>query len=206
MIIFENIDTGETVGIDRNIGGKHYRAKLSAIMNSSNMSPNADRGQDFGWRLAPEQQALIEDWENDPDMIDRVSRWSKVMLEDLTHSEFLAYLLYQEELGLSPERSTDKARRDKQRDYESRVAAIKAGKPEAMPAFDPKIARGEATIDDFLSGDLTGDAGGDKVEEKTEDVAEPAPVEPVTVGVDTAKKGDDKSIETPAPKPSKAKK
>lgn len=165
MIIFENIDTGETIGISRENGGKFYRAKLSAVMNSSNMSPNADRGQDFGYRLIPEQQALIEEWERDPEMIDRVSTWSKVMVDDLTHSEFLSYLLYQQELGKSPERSHDTQRRNAQRDYEARVAALKAAKPGAVPAFDPKATRDEATIDDFLNGDLTGDAGGDKVEE-----------------------------------------
>lgn len=165
MIIFENIDTGETVGVDRATGGKHYRAKLSAVMNSSNMSPNSDRGQDFGWRLIPEQQALIEQWERDPSMIDRVSTWSKVMIDDLTHAEFLAYLLYQQELGNSPEMGQNADRRNKQREYEARVEALRSGEVKEMPAFEPKVARGEATVDDFLAGEVTGDASGDKVEE-----------------------------------------
>lgn len=168
MIIFENIDNGDTFGISREREGKHYRAKLSALMNSSNMSPNADRGQDFGLRLVPEQQALIEQWESDPQMIDKVSTWSKVMLDDLTHSEFLAYLLYQQELGTSPEIANDADRRSNQRGYEARVEALRAGKPVAMPVFDPGIARGEATVEDFLNGDVTGDASGDKAEEAIE--------------------------------------
>lgn len=168
MIIFENIDTGETIGIDRKTGGQHYRAKLSAVMNSSNLSVNADRGQDKGWRLAPEQQALIEIWERDPEMIDRVSTWSKVMIDDLTHSEFLSYLLYQQELGMSPEQSHHTDRRAKEAEYQARVEALKAatGEEAAAPVapFDPKVARGEATVEDFLNGDVTGDAGGDKGE------------------------------------------
>lgn len=166
MIIFENIDTGETVGIDRQTGGKYYRAKLSAVMNSSNMSPNSDRGQDFGWRLIPEQQALIEQWESDPNMIDRVSTWSKVMLDDLTHSEFLAYMLYQQELGNVGERGQETDRRSNQRDYETRVAALKSGEAAPMPRFDSTVARGEATVEDFLAGGVTGDASGDKVNEE----------------------------------------
>lgn len=166
MIVFENIDNGQTVGIDRDTGGKFYRAKLSAVMNSSNLSPNADRGQDFGYRLIPEQQALIEEWERDPDMIEKVSNWSKVMVDDLTHAEFLSYLLYQQELGKSPERASDANRREAQKAYDARVAALKSGEVEAMPAFDSKIARGEATVEDFLNGDVTGDAGGDKVEDE----------------------------------------
>lgn len=164
MIIFENIHTKETYGISRQTEGKHYRAKLSALMNSSNMSPNADRGQDFGVRLIPEQQALIEQWENDPQMIDRVSTWSKVMIDDLTHSEFLAYLLYQQELGNTPEQSDKQLLRENQRDYEARVAALRSAEPQAMRPFEPKVARGEATVEAFLAGDVTGDASGDKVE------------------------------------------
>jgi hypothetical protein len=168
MIIFENIHTGETYGISQKTEGKFYRAKLSALMNSSNMHVNSDRGQDFGIRLVPEQQALIEQWENDPQMIDRVSTWSKVMIDDLTHSEFLAYLLYQQELGNSPEKGDKQAQKENQREYEARVAALRAGAVEAMPKFDSKVARGEATVEDFLSGDLTGDATGDKVVDETE--------------------------------------
>lgn len=167
MIIFENIDNGQTVGINREIGGKYYRAKLSALINSSNLSVNADRGQDFGWRLKPEQQATIEEWERDPQMVEKVSNFTKVMIDDLTHAEFLSYMLYQQELGKSHERSVDAIRRENQRDYEERVNKLRNSKPEQMAPFDSKVARGEATIDDFMNGDLTGDASGDKVEEET---------------------------------------
>lgn len=188
-IIFENIDTGETYAISREAEGKFYRAKLSALINSSNMSVNADRGQDFGIRLAADQQALIEEWEQDPQMIDRVSTFTKVMVDDLTHTEFLAYLLYQQELGSNPEKREESIRRERQREYEARVDALRVGKVEAMPAFDPKVARGEATIDDFLNGDLTGDPSGDKV----------------VTGVDLAKEGDDRT-EVAVVKAPKAKK
>lgn len=207
MIIFENIHNGDTYGISRETEGKFYRAKLSALMNSSNMNPNADRAQDFGIRLAPEQQALIEQWEADPQMIDRVATWSKVMVDDLTHAEFLSYLLYQQELGNSPEKGDQAVKRDNQRDYEARVEALRAGKVEHMPAFESKVPRGEATLDDFMSGDLTGDAGGDKVEETLVDddsldgldkaLAETGnSLPPLKQGVDSAKQGEDKTTST----------
>lgn len=154
MIIFENIDTSETVGISRELNGKFYRSQLAALVNSSNMGINADRGQDFGWRLAPEQQALIEQWEQEPDMIEKVSQFTKVQVDALTHADFLGYLLYQQELGRSPEQGQEAERRAKQREYEARVAALKAGTPQAMPAFDPTVARTEATLEDFLAGKL----------------------------------------------------
>jgi len=216
MIIFENIETGETVGISQESEGKFYRAKLSALMNSSNMSPNSDRGQDFGWRLAPEQQALIENWEQDPQMIDRVSVWSKVMIDALTHSEFLAYMLYQQELGTSPQKADAMVRREQQREYEARVNALRVGTVEAMQPFDA-AKRGEATLEDFLNGDLddSGQSKPEVVEEPLSDeakaeldaviaevnatteepvVAEPPVVEPTVVGAE-------KQPEAEAPKP-----
>ena len=172
MIIFENINTGETVGIDRQTGGAYYQAKLSAVMNSSDMSVNADRGQDFGWRLQAEQRALIEQWEEDPDMIDKVSVFTKVPIDGLSHSEFLAYFLHQQELGKSPEKTETASKRANQLDYAARVEAVKQAQADKqpMPAFNPAIARGDATVEDFLNGDVTGDASGDKVE--------PAPLTP----------------------------
>ena len=172
MIIFENIDTKETYGIDREREGKYYRAKLSALINSSNMNVNADRGQDFGIRLIPEQQALIEQWEADPTMIEKVSNFAKVMVDDLTHTEFLSYLLYQQELGTAPDSKQNSERRNSQRDYELRVEALRVGKPKVMAAFEPKIARGQETIEDFMNGDLTGDSSGDKVIDETSEISE----------------------------------
>jgi len=189
-IIFENIDTGESVAIDRKTEGEHYKAKLSAVMNSSNMSPNADRGQDFGWRLQPEQQALIEMWEQDPEMIDQVARVTRVPEDSLTHADFLTYLLRQQELGRSPEASQQASRHQNQLDYEARVEALKAAsRPEVAPKLDVAEVkkgvakrgnkkRGKETLDDFMSGELTGDASGDKVEDDLSDASADEPVKP----------------------------
>lgn len=144
-IIFENIHTGETVAINQESEGKFYRAKLSAVMNSSNLSLNADRGQDYGWRLQPEQQAILEEWEVSPDMIDKVATFSRVPLDALSHAEFLSYLLYQQELGRSPEQSEQAAHRENQLAYDARVAALKSQEVlEAVPAFKP------LTLEEFM--------------------------------------------------------
>lgn len=186
-IIFKKIGTDETIAIDRKTGGQYYHAKLSAAINSSNLSINADRGQDFGWRLSEEQQVIIEMWEEDPQMIDKVSQYTKVPVDNLTHSEFLAYLVHEQELGQSPERAELAKRREDELAYERRVAELKAQKrAEAMPAFNPESVAG---LDEFMSGELTGDASGDKV----------------VTGVDLAKKGDDRT-EVAVVKAPKAKK
>ena len=150
-IIFERIDDGQTVAISQELEGKHYRSKLAALINSSNMSVNASAGQDFGWRLDPEQQVIIEQWEEDPTMVDKVSQYTKVQLEYLGHPEFLDYLLHTQEAGVSPERTEIIKRRENQAAYEARVAALRAEKePEAMPAFDPKKVM---TLDEFMGED-----------------------------------------------------
>lgn len=173
-IIFENIDTGESVAIDKKTGGKFYAAKLSALVNSSNLSINADRGQDFGWRLSPEQQALIEQWEQDPEMIEKVSNFTSTMVDDLSHGDFLSYMLYLETRSEVAKMAGMSGRRTAQAEYDARVEKLREQKTvEPMAPFKPEIARGEATIEDFMSGDLTGDGGGDKeVEVEAEAEAE----------------------------------
>jgi len=145
-IVFENIDTGETASIDRKSGGKYYAAKLSALINSSNMSVNADRGQDFGWRLQPEQQALIEQWEQDPETIDKVASFTKVPSDTLAHGDFLTYLLHTQELGTSPERVETAKRRGNQASYNDRVEALRTqgvaeAEAEAPVPTPPKTAK-----------------------------------------------------------------
>lgn len=147
-IIFENIDNKQTLAIDRELEGKYYGAKLSAAINSSNMSTNRDRGQDFGWRLQPEQQALIEEWEIDPDMIDKVSTWSKVPIDMLSHGDFLGYMLRLEERGRSPERVEIATRRISEAEYQSRVDALKS--PKSMAEVQPMR---ELSLAEFLGND-----------------------------------------------------
>lgn len=147
-IIFENIDNHQTISVDRESEGKYYGAKLSAAINSSNLGTNHDRGQDYGWRLQPEQQAIIEDWESDGEMIDKVSAWSHVSVDGLTHAEFLSYLLKTQEAGKSQDRTEIAERRANQAEYNARVEALRTAKVlEPMAPFKP------LTLEDFLGDD-----------------------------------------------------
>lgn len=180
MIVFENIETGHTLGIKFEDEGFH-EAKLSAAINSSNLSVNADRGQDYGWRLAPEQQAILEEWEEDIEMVEKVSRHCDVMIDDLTHAHFLSYMAYLEYRGVSQEKMGKGGRREAQSDYEARVAALREAKnAEPVAAFDPeKLKTEDEALESFMSGEMTGDGGGDKVmDESTElDLAEVEKIE-----------------------------
>lgn len=135
-IIFENIHTGETYAYSQELEGKYYGSKLTAAVNSSNLGANADRGQDYGLRLKAEQQVIIEEWEQESEMIDKVSSFTKVPVDGLTHTEFLMYMLHMQEAGKSATRTEISERRAAQADYEARVEALKAKKnPAPVPAF-----------------------------------------------------------------------
>lgn len=161
-IKFRNIDSGETLAIDPTTDGPYYHAKLSAVINSSNMGENRDRGQDYGWRLDEEQQALIEMWEQDGSMIDRVSQHVKVPVDSLSHGDFLVYLVYQQGLGTSPERREVTLRREREAEYQARVQSLRDQQtPEPVAPFKAP------TVEQFMNGELTGDASGDKVVDVT---------------------------------------
>lgn len=129
MIIFENIETGETIGVKLEDEGHYSEAKISALINSSNLGINAARGQDFGWRLGAEHQATLEQWKEDAEMVEKVSRHTSVAVDDLTDAHFLQYMLYVEASENNPKVLESKNRDDAEQAYRKRVraAAKKAG-------------------------------------------------------------------------------
>lgn len=72
-IAFYSIKTGET----------HYcklEPTIAAYINSSDMGINASRGQDFGWRLAPEWVKKVRNFRDDETKMDTLA--AKLRLED----------------------------------------------------------------------------------------------------------------------------
>lgn len=137
MIVFENIITGETIGVKYDEAGR-YEAKLSALINSSNLGPNADRGQDFGWRLQAESQAQIDEWMEDADKTAEVSEATSVPADDLTEAHFLGYMVQKEFRKAAPKvkKTSEKAKAEEE--YRKRVegAKTKAPKKEATKKKD----------------------------------------------------------------------
>lgn len=157
------------------------------------MGINSDRGQDYGWRLQPEQQALIEAWEEDPDTIDKVANYTKVPMDSLSHAEFLSYMLHLQEAGRSPEKIFSTARRESQAQYDARVSALKATvRPEQMLPF---VYNENSTAQ--VAGDETVLATTITTPEVSKGVspkAPQAPTEPVTGPADA---GDHSANDTP---------
>lgn len=80
-----------------NIRSKEVRVaetepQISALWSSSDHSPNAQQGQDFGWRLAPEVVIQVEKIRQNPDLLLQIaSRFSK-NYDELNEPDLLTYI------------------------------------------------------------------------------------------------------------------
>jgi hypothetical protein len=72
-IAFFSVKTGETFYCK-------LEPTIQAMINSSDMGINASRGQDFGWRLAPEWVKKVRDFRNDETKVDSLA--ARLRLED----------------------------------------------------------------------------------------------------------------------------
>jgi len=93
VITFENIKTGEKVTFTGEQEANSRNAHMAAFLNSSDLSPNAGvRGQDFGWRLAPEVIAEMEAVRQDYDTLESISRRLGVGIDDIKDFHILGYV------------------------------------------------------------------------------------------------------------------
>lgn len=84
-IKFFNVKSGETRVCDT-------EPMISAFWGSSNLSPNAVKGQDMGWRLAPEIVVRIEEIRQNPEKLEKISQDFKIPIDDLTDTDLLWYI------------------------------------------------------------------------------------------------------------------
>lgn len=96
MITFENIKTGAKVVFDGTQDPQARQAHMAAYLNSSNLSPNALKGQDFGWRLAPEIVAEMDRIKTDMQALDTISRRVGVGIDDVRDFHILNYIAEQD--------------------------------------------------------------------------------------------------------------
>lgn len=125
MIQFENIKTGEKVTFDGTQDPSVRQAHLAAYLNSSNLSPNALKGQDFGWRLAPEVVGRIDAIKTDPQSLDNLARRIGAGVDDIQDFHILNYVAEQD---FAAEAMAEKNRADAtlhQEDYEKRLREIR---------------------------------------------------------------------------------
>ncbi len=96
MITFENITTGERVSFGGELDANARQAHIAAFLNSSDLSPNAQKGQDFGWRLAPEIKDEIDRMKSDPNIMAILSRQIGIGIDEIRDYQVLNYIAEQE--------------------------------------------------------------------------------------------------------------
>lgn len=66
--------------------------KIAALWSSSDRSPNAQQGQDFGWRLAPEVVVKLRRIKKNEEMLITISNLFKKPLDELKEYDILTYI------------------------------------------------------------------------------------------------------------------
>lgn len=132
MITFENIKTGEKVVFDGTQDPSVRQAHLAAYLNSSNLSPNALKGQDFGWRLAPEIVGRMDAIKSDPQALDNLARRIGAGIEDVQDFHILNFVAEQDFAVEAMEARKRAEANLHQEDYEKRLREIreKANSPQ----------------------------------------------------------------------------
>jgi len=174
-ISFYSIRTGET----------HYcklEPTIAAYINSSDMGINASRGQDYGWRLAPEWVKKVRAFKRDATQMSILTSKNGGQKPTLVQ---ILYYMYGEQLQAFFE-----AQEDNENPYEEAYAqAIAKGGVVADASTEPELP---AALADFRSTVIDDDD--DDITDLIDDVI--AEDEPTNVGVDLAQKGKDESVET----------
>lgn len=104
-IKFFNVRTGEKRIAKTNdlISNAH----IAAFYNSSNLSPNANEGQDFGWRLAPEVIVEMKRIKNSPKLIEHIAVRYNLPIDSVKDTNILAYISDQNERKPAAEEEGD---------------------------------------------------------------------------------------------------
>lgn len=127
-IEFFNVNTGER----RTITRAH---QVGAFINSSDLGENKDRGQDFGWRIAPEQMVKVEELKSDSRALRDIAERRGIAVQDLKVLHLVQYLSEQEELESSKNKLVEDSNGPKFQDkYEEELRALKKKKADQAAA------------------------------------------------------------------------
>ncbi len=90
---FVNIQSDEEVSFEEIADGNLRSAQIDSYVNSSNMGVNANKGQDFKWRLDPEVAAEYDEIKADYTRLKAISDATGVAPEDITDGQILSYMV-----------------------------------------------------------------------------------------------------------------
>ena len=192
MIKFYNVRTGEERTVDT-------EPLIAAFFNSSNLGPNSNKGQDFGWRLAPETIARIREIRRDPVLMPQIAAQFQLALDEVGDTDIVRWISIEAARAEAAKLEGDES--DYTQQYEDEIRAIERGnrvendpnpsQPAGAPKEQPR--QQERTVEDVkrenqdqaqpgpssdnTSGDTTGDADSVKTNSQTS-TEETAPSKP----------------------------
>lgn len=122
---FENIKTGEKVTFKPGQDPSARQAHIAAYLNSSDMSPNALKGQDFGWRLSPEIKHRIEQIKGDMETLDMLSKRIGISIDDIRDFHIVNYIAEQEFAQEALQQKAAKETTKYEEDYNARLQRLR---------------------------------------------------------------------------------
>ena len=152
MITFENKKTGEQVHFTGAQDPAVRQAHMAAYLNSSNLSPNALKGQDFGWRLAPEIVVEMDRIREDITTLDTIARRVGVMVEDLRDFHILNHIAEQDFAAEAMKARQNAESVKHEADYEARLAKLRE-KPEE-PVGKPVPASAKMKVSEAVTPEV----------------------------------------------------
>ena len=127
MITFENINTGEKVTFSGEMDPASRQSHMAAYLNSSDLGPNAGvRGQDFGWRLAPEVVAEMDTVRQDYETMDNISKRLGIPVDELKDFHILNYVAEKDFAKDAMKAKRAQASAALEEDYRARVKAAQS--------------------------------------------------------------------------------
>lgn len=124
-IKFFNVRSGETKVCDT-------EPLISAYFNSSDLSPNAHAGQDFGWRLAPEIVVRIKQIRSNPNQIEKIAVRYSLPLDEVKDTDILRFISAEE---FAKERAKNEGK-DHTDEYEAEIRSLEDKKKSPAKSND----------------------------------------------------------------------
>lgn len=137
----KSLEKSEAIGISfENIVSGEVRVcttteQIAAFVNSSDIGPNANKKQDFNWRLAPEDLVELENLKRDPVVMDKIASGNQIAAEDVADYNVLKYMANKRFAAAARERELDEVNHES--DYDRRVREAREGKKTATKS-EPK--------------------------------------------------------------------
>lgn len=133
---FVNVKTGESVTFTAEQDAGSRQAHIAAYLNSSDMSPNALKGQDFGWRLDPEVKSELERIRSDASVLDEIGRRIGVAIDDIRDFHIVDYIADREFTRAAVAQREATATTKYEEEYEARLKQLRQQRQEGTTVSD----------------------------------------------------------------------